>query len=67
LVAELVSYDNTVRLQSAIAYITPADKLAGRAEAIWSARREKLAHADARRRAKAKEKEFARSESAELH
>src|SRR5258708_6391076 len=68
LVAEFVSYYNTVRLHSAIAYITPADKLAGRAEAIWAARREKLAQADARRRAKAKakEKEFAQSRPAEL-
>jgi len=48
---------NTVRLHSAIAYITPADKLAGRAEAIWAARRQKLPAADARRRAKLKEKE----------
>src|SRR5258708_37352759 len=52
-VAEFVTYYNTVRLHSAIAYITPADKLARRAEAIWAARREKLEHADARRRAKA--------------
>jgi putative transposase len=61
LVAEFVEYYNTVRLHSAIAYITPADKLAGRAEAIWAARKEKLARADARRRAKSEEKEFARS------
>jgi putative transposase len=66
LVAEFVTHYNTVRLHSAIAYITPADKLAGRAEAIWTARREKLAQADARRRAKTKEKEFAESRSAEL-
>jgi putative transposase len=55
LVAEFVAYYNTVRLHSAIAYITPADKLAGRAEAIWAARRHKLATADARRRAKTKD------------
>jgi putative transposase len=61
LVAEFVDYYNAVRLHSAIAYVTPADKLAGRAEAIWAARREKLARADARRRAKSKEKEFART------
>ena len=66
LVAEFVTHYNTARLHSAIAYITPADKLAGRAEAIWAARREKLAQADARRRAKAKEKEFAPSRPAEL-
>jgi putative transposase len=56
LVAEFVAYYNTVRLHSAIAYITPADKLAGRAEAIWAARRHKLATADARRRAKTKDR-----------
>jgi hypothetical protein len=67
LVAEFVTYYNTVRLHSAIAYITPADKLAGRSEAIWAARREKLAQADARRRAKAREKAFAPSPSPELH
>ncbi|MGZ3380877.1 MAG: transposase, partial [Isosphaeraceae bacterium] len=67
LVAEFVTYYNTVRLHSAIAYITPADKLAGRAEAIWNARREKLAQADARRRAKTREKAFAPSPSPELH
>jgi putative transposase len=67
LVAEFVTYYNTVRLHSAIAYITPSDKLAGRAEAIWATRREKLAQADARRRAKTKEKEFAQSQSPELH
>jgi len=53
LVAAFVTHYNTVRLHSAIAYITPADKLAGRAEAIWTARRQKLTAADARRRAKA--------------
>ena len=37
-VTDFVSYYNTVRLHSAIAYITPSDKLAGRAEAIWAAR-----------------------------
>ena len=41
LVAEFVAYYNMVRLHSAIAYITQAEKLAGRAEAIWAARRQK--------------------------
>jgi putative transposase len=54
LVTEFVEYYNTVRLHSAIAYITPMDKLAGRAEAIWAARKQKLATAAATRRAKAK-------------
>ena len=40
LVAEFVAYYNTVRLHSAIAYITPVDKLAGHAEAIWAAQRQ---------------------------
>ncbi len=67
LVAEFVTYYNTVRLHSAIGYVTPADKLAGRAEAIWAARKEKLATAGARRRAKAEEKEIARPQSSEVH
>jgi len=67
LVAEFVIYYNTVRLHSAIGYVTPADKLAGRAEAIWAARKEKLATASARRRAKAEEKEIARPQSSEVH
>jgi hypothetical protein len=51
LVAEFVAHYNTVRLHSAIAYVTPADKLAGREEEIWIARKRKLAAAEARRRA----------------
>jgi hypothetical protein len=65
-VAEFVSYDNTVRLHSATASITPVDKMAGRAEAIRVARREKLARAEARRRAKAQVEGFAQSRPAEL-
>ena len=67
LVAEFVIYYNTVRLHSAIGYVTPADKLAGRAEAIWVARKEKLATASARRRAKTEEKEVGRPQSSEVH
>jgi len=52
LVAEYVAHDNTVRLHSAIGYVTPADKLAGREQAIWSERTRKLAAAKARRRAR---------------
>ena len=44
-----------------VAYVTPADELAGRAEAIWAARKQKLATANARRRAKAEKGGFARS------
>jgi hypothetical protein len=39
----------------ALSYITPADKLTSRGEAIFTAPREKLAWADARRRAKSEE------------
>ena len=51
LVAEFVAHSNTVRLHSAIGYVTPADKRAGREEMIWTARRQKRAAAEARRRA----------------
>jgi putative transposase len=66
LVAEFVTDYNTVRLHSAIGDVTPADKMAGRAEAIWAARREKLATASARRRAKTAENEVARPQSSEV-
>ena len=42
IVAKFVTQYNTVRLHSAIQYITPADKLFGRAEAILAARETKL-------------------------
>ncbi len=45
IVANFVRHYNEVRLHSAIQYITPADKLAGRAEAILAARDAKLAAA----------------------
>ena len=47
LVAKFVEYYNGVRLHSALGYITPNDCLAGRGEAIWTARDRKLE--DARR------------------
>jgi putative transposase len=67
LVAEFVAYYNAVRLHSAIAYVTPADRLAGRAEAIWTARRQKLAAADARRRATTKENEVDQTPCCSVH
>ena len=67
LVVDFVSYYNLVRLHSAIAYITPADKLAGRAEEIWAARKQKLAAADARRRAKTRDKEMDQPQCCEVH
>jgi putative transposase len=41
LVGEYVSDYNTERLHSAMGYITPQDKMEGRAQAIFEARREK--------------------------
>ena len=52
LVEGFVSHYNTVRLHSAIQYIAPADKLAGRAEEILAARETKLAAAREGRRAR---------------
>jgi putative transposase len=49
LVADYVSAYNEVRLHSAIGYITPKNKLLGRAEAIFAQRKQKLAAAAAQR------------------
>lgn len=48
-VDDFVVHYNTKRLHSAIGYITPADKLAGRDTQIWEQRANKLADAKARR------------------
>jgi transposase InsO family protein len=50
LVAGYVQHYNTVRLHSAIGYVTPADKLAGREMAIFAQRDLKLAQAREQRR-----------------
>src|SRR5436309_3124607 len=50
LVADYVVYYNTVRLHSAIGYVTPQDKLNGRDREIFAARDRKLAEARERRR-----------------
>jgi putative transposase len=50
LVTEFVAYYNNERLHSAIGYITPNDKLAGREAEIFAARRRKLAQARENRR-----------------
>ena len=47
--AKLVAHYNTVRLHSAIGYVTPADKLAGRENEIFEARDRKLEAARALR------------------
>ena len=51
MVAAFVTHYNTERLHSAIGFVTPADVLAGRADAIWAARDQKLEAARAQRRA----------------
>ncbi len=51
LVAGYVAYYNTVRLHSAIGYVAPADKLAGREPAIFAERDRKLDEARRRRQA----------------
>jgi putative transposase len=50
-VDEFVRHYNEVRLHGAIGYVTPADKLAGRAERIHAERDRKLAEARVRRAA----------------
>jgi putative transposase len=49
IVADYVVHYNTVRLHSAIGYVTPQDKLAGRDPEIFAARDRKLAEARQRR------------------
>ena len=51
LVIEFVTHYNEVRLHSAIGYVAPADKLAGRDWAIFAERDRKLDAARERRRA----------------
>ncbi len=48
-VAAYVEHDNHVRLNSAIGYLTPADKLNGLAQVIFDERDRKLEEARARR------------------
>jgi transposase InsO family protein len=51
LVADYVAEYNDARLHSAIGYLTPKDKLLGRAEVIFAQRKQKLAAAAAKRAA----------------
>lgn len=55
LVGEFVGYYNTVRLHSALGYITPHDKLEGREREIFADRDRKLAEAREKRAARRKE------------
>ena len=50
LVAQFVEHYNTERLHSAIGYVTPADKLAGREREIWAERDRRLEVAREQRR-----------------
>ena len=52
LVGEYVTHYNTVRLHSAIGYVTPKDKLEGREADIFAKRDRKLAEAREHRRAR---------------
>jgi len=52
IVDRYVEHYNNVRLHSAIGYITPADQLAGRAQAIFDERDRKLTEARERRKTK---------------
>jgi len=54
LIADFVDHYNNTGLHSAIGYITPKDKLAGRSETILDQRESKLAVAREARRAKRK-------------
>ena len=63
-VARYVEHYNTVRLHSAIGYVTPKDRMEGRHEAIFQDRDRKLAAAREQRAAKrraAREEELARA------
>jgi hypothetical protein len=55
LVADFVEHYNHERLHSAIGYVTPADKLAGREAAIFAERDEKLAATRERRAVRRRE------------
>jgi putative transposase len=55
LVAQFVEHYNHARLHSAIGYVTPADKLAGREAAIFAERDRKLAEARTRRATRRRE------------
>ena len=59
-VAAFVEHYNTVRLHSAIGYVTPADRLAGRESEIWESRDRKLEAArELRRQRRQKAREIA--------
>ena len=61
IVADYVVHYNTVRLHSAIGYVTPNDWLAGRATTIWAERDRKL---DAARQLRSQRRQAASSVTA---
>ena len=65
LVARYVEQYNNVRLHAALRYITPADKMAGRAEEIFADRDRKLEAARARRKLEREAQPMAASETLE--
>jgi transposase InsO family protein len=60
LVAQFVEHYNRTRLHSALGYVTPADRLAGRQQAIFAERDQKLAAARERRAARRGEQALCR-------
>lgn len=58
-VEEFVEHYNNVRLHSAIGYVTPADKLAGREKQVWATRDQRLETARARRAQRRQEQQAA--------
>ena len=64
IVGDFVGHYNTQRLHSAIGYITPKDKLAGRAEKVFFERDRKLHEARQRRKTKRRvQKQFVKEQS----
>lgn len=66
LIARFVEHYNTVRLHSAIGYITPQDKLLGNDKAIFAARDQKLAQARLQRKIKRQQNQPAHSVTPQL-
>jgi transposase InsO family protein/transposase-like protein len=66
LVTNFVAHYNTVRLHSAIGYLTPADKLSGKEKAIFAARDQKLLEARETRKTK-RQQSHAHSVSSSPH
>ena len=66
LVTNFLAHSNTVRLHSAIGYLTPADKLSGKEKAIFAARDQKLLEARETRKTK-RQQSHAHSVSSSPH